>query len=114
MAEGRKLELPAELHFLLREAIEVMPPRKLDRRRMRRECLYHDLAFQISAACAAGDLGDELKRALAGAEIRHMQAEIRVEDADERDVREMKSLRDHLRAYQNVDLVGLEGVERIA
>lgn len=103
-----------ELHFLLRESIEVMPPRKLDRWRMRREGLHNNLSFEIPAARAAGDLRDELKRSLAGAEIRHMQAEVRVEDADKGDVGKMKSLGDHLGAYQNIDLVGFEGVERIS
>ena len=75
---------------------------------MRSECLDDDLALEIAPPGAAGDLGDELERALAGAEVRDVQAEVRIEDADERDVWEMQALGDHLRADQDIDLVGLE------
>ena len=47
---------------------------------------------------------EELEGALAGAKIRLMQREVGVNDAHERDVREMQALRYHLCADKNVGL----------
>jgi len=55
-----------------------------------------------------------LERPLAGAEVRNVQAEVGVEDADKGDVREMQALGDHLGADEDIDLVGLEGGQSIA
>ena len=113
MRERRKGELAAKLHFLLGIAVEVMLAGVLDGRRVGREGLHDHLALQITATGAAGDLGDELERALAGAEVRDVQAEVGVEDADEGDIGEMKALGDHLGADEDVDLVRLEGSEGV-
>ena len=43
-----------------------------------------------------------------------MQREIGVDDADERDVREVQPFRDHLRADEDVDLAAAKGAERFA
>ena len=71
--------------------------------------LDDDFAFDVTASGAAGDLGEELKGAFAGAEVGHVEGEIGVDDSDERDVREVQSLRDHLRADEDIDLAGTKG-----
>ena len=43
-----------------------------------------------------------------------MQRQIGVDDPDERDVREMQTFRDHLRADKNVDLAGAKASQRFA
>ena len=47
-------------------------------------------------------LRQQLERALGRAEVRHVDGRIRADDADQRDIREIQSLGDHLRADQNV------------
>ena len=114
MRERRLLQLPPILDLLFPKAVEVVMPRKLDRRMKRREALHEDLAFDIAATGAPGDLGEQLKGALARAEIGQVQAEVGIHDADERDVRKVQALRDHLRADEDVDLAGPKRSERFA
>ena len=103
-ADGRIFQLFAEFDFLFVKAGEVMAARILDRRMKRRERLHEHLALDIAAAGATGDLREQLEGALARAEIRLMQREVGVNDADERHVREMQALGNHLRADENVGL----------
>ena len=72
--DGRILELLAEFHLLLVEALEVVPAGELNRRMKRGEGLDEHLAFDVAAARAAGHLRQQLEGAFAGAEIRLMQA----------------------------------------
>ena len=83
MGIGREGKLAAEFHFLLGKAVEVVLAGELDGRRVRRKGLDDDLALEIPATGAAGDLGDELESALAGAEVRDMQAKVGIEDTDD-------------------------------
>ena len=110
-AERRVVQLLPKLQFLLEEAHEVMPPRELDRRMKRRERLHKHLAFDVTAAGAAGDLREQLKGALPRAEIRLVQRGVRVDDAHQRDVGKMQPLRDHLRADEDVNFAVLERVQ---
>ena len=80
-----------------------MTPRKLYRRMKRRERLHEHLALHISAPRPAGHLREQLKRPLSRAEIRLVQREVRIDDSDQRDIRKMQSLGDHLRAHQDID-----------
>src|SRR2546429_4216458 len=41
------------------------------------------------------------------------RSHVRVDDSDERDVREVQSLGDHLRAEQNVHLAGADAIEDV-
>src|SRR5579859_4650720 len=50
------------------------------------------------------DLSDELKRPLARAKVGEVQSRIRVDHSHYRDVGKIQSLRDHLRAEQDIDL----------
>src|SRR5271154_5982427 len=102
-ADGRIFQLFAEFDFLFVKTVEVMAARELDRRMKRRERLHKHLALHIAATRATGDLREQLEGAFARAKIRLMQREVGVDDADERDVRKMQSLRDHLRADKDVN-----------
>jgi hypothetical protein len=75
--------------------------------------LHDDAARELAAASASGDLRDELEGALRGAEIRQVERAVGVDDADQRDAREVEALGDHLRADQHVDLAAPEGLERV-
>src|SRR5690348_9431416 len=92
-AEGRVFQLLAELDFLFVKSREIVAAGKLNGRMKGRECLYEHFAFDVAPPGAPGDLGEQLKRPLAGAKIRLMQRQIGVNDAHQRDVREMQPLR---------------------
>src|SRR2546423_1879151 len=62
-------------------------------------------------ASSARHLTQELKAALGRPEIRKVDSNVRVDDADERDVRKVESLRDHLRSEKNVHLSSGDAVE---
>src|SRR5437667_92145 len=81
----RIFQLLAELDFLFVKANEVVAARILNRRMKRREGLHHDFALHVATARATGDLREQLKGALARAEVRDVQREVRVNDPDERD-----------------------------
>ena len=66
--------------------------------------LHQDAAPLGAAACPARHLRHELKRALGGPEVGEVEARIRVHYPDDRHVREVQPLRDHLRAEQDVEL----------
>src|SRR5207247_11181436 len=56
-------------------------------------------------------LREQLKGPFAGSEIWLVQAEVGVNDADQRDVRKVQPLRNHLRADEDVDLPGAKIAE---
>ena len=66
------------------------------------------------AAGAPGHLRQQLERAFAGAKVRHVQRQIGVNDADERDVGKMQALGDHLRADKNINLTGAKIAKHFA
>src|SRR5215471_6036480 len=104
--ERRKIAALAELEFLLEIAGEIVVPRKLDRGTEGCISLHEYFTRHFAAARAAGDLGEKLKGAFARAEIGQMQSEIGVDNPDQRDVRKVQTLRDHLCADEDVDLAG--------
>ena len=63
---------------------------------------------------ALSDLCEKLKRAFARSKIGQMQSEIGVDDSDQRYIREMKTLGDHLRADEDVDLTRAKISQRFA
>src|SRR5262249_12978232 len=73
-----------------------------------------DFALDIAAPRASGDLREKLEGPLARAKIRQVQPHVGVDDSDERDVREVQPLRDHLRADEDVDLARAERAKRLA
>ena len=74
----------------------------------RLEALHDDDALEVATARAAGDLSEQLEGTLGGAEVRQLQRKIGVDDAHQRDAREVESLGDHLRAEEHVVLTGAE------
>src|SRR5471030_175294 len=113
-ADGRIFQLFAEFDFLFVKTVEVVAARVLDRRIKRRERLHKNLALDVAATGAAGDLREQLEGAFARAKIRLMQREVRVDYADERDVRKMQPFRDHLRADEDVGLARAKIAENFA
>ena len=73
--------------------------RVLDRGMERSKSLHKDFPFDIPASGAAGHLRQELKRPLAGAEVRLVQREVGVNYSNQGDIREMKPFGDHLSAH---------------
>ena len=112
--ERREVAVLAEFELLFEIAGEIVVARELDRGTERREGLDEDFALHFAAAGAAGDLGEELEGAFAGAEIGHVQGEIGVDDPDQGDVGKVQAFRDHLGADEDVDLAGAKSVERFA
>ena len=112
-ADGRIFQLLAEFDFLFVKTDEVVAARVLDRRMKRRECLHEHFALDVAAPGAAGDLREQLKGAFARAKIRLMQRKIGVNDADERDVRKMQALGNHLGADEDVGLAGAKIAEHL-
>lgn len=112
--EGREVELLAHFELLLGEAVEVVVAGELDARGVGGEGLDDDFAFEFAATGAAGDLGEELEDAFAGTEVGDVEADVGVKDADQGDVGKVEAFGDHLGADEDVDLLGLEGIEEIA
>src|SRR5450755_2288464 len=113
-ADGRIFKLFAELDFLFVKTVEVVAARVLDRRMKRRERLHKHLALDVAATGATGDLREQLEGAFARAKIRLVQREVGVNDADERDVRKVQPLRDHLRADEDVNFARAKIAEHFA
>ena len=63
--------------------------------------------------CSSRHLRDKLKRPLARAKIREMQAGVGVHDTDDRDIGEVESFGDHLRAEQDVHVSAGETLEDV-
>ena len=85
-------------------------PHRVVRRHAR---LDDHLAALRPAPRAARDLAQELEAPLGRAEVRQVDPDVRVDDADERHVREVEPLRDHLRAEENVDLAAPHAIENL-
>src|SRR5271170_3918585 len=113
-ADGRIFQLFAKFNLLFVKTVKVVAARELDRRMKRRERLHKNFALDIAATGATGDLREQLEGAFTRAKIRLMQREVGVNDADERDVPKMQSLRDHLRADKNVGLARAKIAEHFA
>ena len=107
-ADGGIFQLPAEFDFLFVEAGEVVAAGELDGGMKGGEGLDEDFALDVAAPGAARHLGQQLKGPLARAEIGQVQAEVGVDDADQRDVGKVQALGDHLGADQDVGLAGAE------
>ena len=70
--------------------------------------LEDDLAGQVRAPGPSCHLGEELERALGGAEVGQAEAHVRVHDADQGHAWKVVALRDHLGADEDVRLPRLE------
>ena len=74
--------------------------------------LDQHLARPLGASGATGDLHDRLRQSLAGAEVRAEQALVGVQHDDQRDVRKVMALGQHLRADEDADLVAIDARQR--
>src|SRR5713101_1606428 len=108
MFEWRKIAALTKFEFLLKITREIVVARKLDRWTKWRVSLYKNFAGRFSTSGASGDLREKLKRAFPCAKIRQMQREICIDDSDQRHIRKMKTLRDHLCADEDVDVACAE------
>ena len=113
MPERRIAELAPAGQLLGEEAGDVVARRVPDRSGVGLERLHDHLPGRVATA-APGQLGDELERALLGAEVRQREARVGVDDGGERDAGKVMTLRDHLRADQDGAIGGDEPVERLA
>ena len=73
-----------------------------------RKRLHEHAAALVAAAGAAGDLRDELKRPLGRPQVAKVQRRVGVDHADQRHVRKVEPLGDHLRAQQDLHLAARE------
>ena len=110
--ERRVAERAAPLELLGEEAPDVVARRVGDRPRVGLERL-HDHAPRRVAAAAPRELGDQLERALLGAEVGHREAGVGVDHGGELDPGEVVALGDHLRPEQDAGLGVAEAAERL-
>src|SRR3569833_881367 len=76
-------------------------------------CLDQYFARVFGAAGTSRDLSDELRKTLARAEVDAEETLIGIQDGSERDLGEVMTLRQHLRADQNRVLAALRLVEQL-
>ncbi len=109
--ERRVAQRPAVAHLALEERFVVLRRGEPQHGMLGIEGLHDHASRSLPASGAARDLGQELERALGGAEIGQAERLVGRHDADERDAREIVTLGDHLRADEDVDLAALEARE---
>src|SRR5262249_2874069 len=73
--------------------------------------LDHNLSRFAAASGTAGHLSQQLKRSLGRAEVGQRKRRVGANDTDEGNARKVVSLRNHLRADQNVDVPAAESAE---
>ena len=67
----------------------------------------------VTAACSPRDLNEQLECALGRAEVREGERSVGVDDAHERHVRQIVTLRHHLRSDEDVDLARAHRAEHL-
>ncbi len=88
--------------FVIKPAI-VLSRRVSQSVMMRMVSLNQDSPRQVTTARATGDLGYQLKRSFGGAKVGKSKAGIDRNNANQSDVRKIVSLRQHLRADEQID-----------
>src|SRR5437588_276150 len=111
VAEGRVAELPPPLELARQEAWDVVTRCELDRPRVRLERLDEHAPGCVAPA-AAGELCEQLERALLGAEVRQAEARVGVDHRRQRHAREVMPFRHHLCADEHDTVGGREARER--
>ena len=99
MPERRVAEVAAPLELFGEEARDVVARGVGDRARVWLEGLHEHAARRIAAG-AAGELRQQLERALLGPEVGQRERRVGVDDSRALDPGEVVPLRDHLRAEQ--------------
>ena len=114
MPRRRVAEIAPHLQLGLREPDEIGVAGKLDRARLGREGLHHDLAGAVAPAGPPRDLDEELEGALVGPEIGHVHGKVGVDQAHEGHIGKIEALGDHLGADEDIDAAGAEAGEDFA
>ena len=91
----------------------ILFKRTLKRVMIRFISLNDDVSGAVRAPCSACDLCDQLERALGAAIVRKVQRCICRDYADQRDVRKIQTLCDHLRADEDVSFASAEGIQYV-
>ena len=100
MTKRRIPEFAAAFELPREEAWDVVVRRERDRPCIRLKRLHEHTAGRIAAA-PSRQLGQELERALLGAEIRKSKSGVGVDDGGERNPREVVALCNHLCSHEN-------------
>ena len=100
-----------EFQLSLHESRRIVRDRGSQGRVFRLERLDVHGARTFPAACAAGNLSDQLKRLFGGPEVGKIEDRVRRQDADRGDSRKVMSLRDHLRADEGLNPAAGHGSE---
>lgn len=79
MAEGGVVPFLALVEFFFEPAFEVVVAGELDGGAVGDVALDDDFACAVTAACAAGDLDNELEGAFCGAEVLDVEGDIGVD-----------------------------------
>src|SRR6516165_2501520 len=114
MNERRIFAPLTKFTFLLPEAFEIVVSGKLYSRAERCRTLHEHFSFRVTSAGTTGDLGQQLKCALTGSKVRHVQSDIGVDDPDQRDIGKIESFCDHLRPDKNIDFANSKRLERLS
>ena len=97
--------------LLLRKPLVVVLHGRLEREVSRSGRLHEDFPRLGAPAGSPRHLGEELEGAFAGPEVRKVEADVGVDDPDQRDVGKIEPLRDHLRSEQDVHLSAANPLE---
>src|SRR5271166_5437825 len=106
--EGRVVHPTTKADFFLVEAAVVVRGGELDGVVVGEKCLQHNLARRVTATSASCDLGEQLERALGGAEVGKAERGVGADDADQRYVCYVVTFGNHLCADQQVDFARVE------
>ena len=99
--------------LLLRKAFVILLCRKAQDVMVRHERLQNGASGLAAAPASAHDLRDEGERALIAPKIAGIERFIHAQDADERHIREIQPLADHLRAKHDVVFAPAEHLEAL-
>ena len=105
------LLLAPEFHFTLVEGVVVVLGCRLQRIVLGRVALEDYAPASSAASCAAGHLRQKLKSSFRAAKIRQIQTNVRGNDADKSDERQVQPFGDHLRADEDVGLMAGKSIE---
>ena len=103
--------LSADGEFLQGERFVKVLGRQGDAGMFGSERLDENVAPFVTTPGSPGNLCQQLKGAFGRTEVRHVETDVGIDNADQRNVREVESLGDHLRAEQDVNRSGTERVE---
>ncbi len=109
--EGRPTADLAFFDGACREGVVTALQEFREQRVIRKLGLDQHLARSFRATRAARDLHDRLREPFARAEVRAEKSLVCVQHDDERDVREIVPLRQHLRPDENIDLLAVDSLE---